>query len=113
MNERVANKSISCVPLNALRAFEAAARHMSMKEAALELGLTPSAVSARLRLLEKVLGCRLLGRVGSQLELTECGRELAPELTAGFAQIIGAVGGVRQDQRSKSAITDNNQTKAK
>ncbi len=37
------------VPLNALRAFEAAARHLSIKDAALELGVTPSAVSHQLR----------------------------------------------------------------
>ena len=36
------------VPLNALRAFEAAARHLSIKDAALELAVTPSAVSTRI-----------------------------------------------------------------
>ncbi len=99
MNEWVANKSISAVPLNALRAFEAVARHMSLKVAALELNVTPSAVSHRLRLLEKVFGCQLLRRVGGQLELTECGERLAPALTAGFAQIMDAVGDIRPQDK--------------
>ena len=97
MNEWVNKKSTSAVPLNALRAFEVSARHMSIRKAAIELNLTPSAISHRLRLLEKVLGCKLLQRVGSQLELTEVGESLAPALTAGFAQIMEAVGDVRRD----------------
>lgn len=95
MNEWVANRSISAVPLKALGTFEAAARHMSLKAAAHELNVTPSAVSHRLRLLEKVLDCRLFRRVGGKLELTECGAKLAPALTAGFAQIMDAVGNIR------------------
>jgi LysR family glycine cleavage system transcriptional activator len=98
MNEWIRQKSISAVPLNALLAFEAVARLMSIKAAALELNLTPSAISHRLRLLEKVLGCKLVGRVGSQLELTEIGRSLAPPLSAGFAQIMHAVGDVIHNQ---------------
>lgn len=50
------------VPLNALRTFEAAARHMSIKEGAFELSLTPSAVSYRLRILENALGRELFLR---------------------------------------------------
>lgn len=91
----------SDVPLNILRAFEAAARHMSIKKAAQELNLTPSAISHRLRLLEKRLGCRLLFRAGSHLELTEAGEALAPGLTAGFARIMEAVGDVRREQRKQ------------
>jgi DNA-binding transcriptional ArsR family regulator len=48
------------VPLNALRAFEAAARHMSIKDAAEEIGVTPSAVSHQLRILEDLLGVELM-----------------------------------------------------
>jgi len=99
MNELAVSKSISAVPLNALRAFEIAARNMSLKAAARELNVTPSAVSHRLRLLEKVLGCRLLRRVGGRLELTECGERLAPALTAGFAQIMNAVGDIRPQEK--------------
>lgn len=86
------------VPLNALRAFEAAARHLSIKDAAMELGVTPSAVSHQLRGLEDSLGLTLMRRVGPALELTEAGARLAPELTEGFARIVDAVGGLKQDR---------------
>lgn len=88
------------VPLNALRAFEAAARHLSVKGAAMELGVTPSAVSHQLRGLEDSLGLTLMRRVGPGLELTEAGAKLAPDLTEGFARIVGAVGGLQQDRCS-------------
>ncbi len=87
------------VPLTALRAFEAAARHLSIKEAAGEIGVTPSAVSHQLRVLETVLGVELMRRVGPRLELTETGRLLSPELTAGFGRIAGAVGLVRSERK--------------
>lgn len=87
------------VPLNALRAFEAAARHLSIKEAASEIGVTPSAVSHQVRLLEEMLGMELMRRVGSRLELTEAGKALAPELTAGFARIIEAVGALTAERK--------------
>ncbi|MBC2857445.1 LysR family transcriptional regulator [Stappia sp. 28M-7] len=87
------------VPLTALRAFEAAARHLSIKEAAGEIGVTPSAVSHQLRVLETVLGVELMRRVGPRLELTETGRMLSPELTAGFGRIAGAVGLVRSERK--------------
>ncbi|WP_108661787.1 LysR substrate-binding domain-containing protein [Acuticoccus kandeliae] len=85
------------VPLNALRAFEAAARHLSIKDAALELNVTPSAVSHQVRILEAALGYDLLRRVGQRLEVTEAGAALAPGLTEGFAQIARAVGAVRNE----------------
>jgi len=86
------------VPLNALRAFEAAARHLSAKDAALELGVTPSAVSHQLRTLEEALGVELLRRIGTRLELTEAGRRLAPGLNRGFEHIAQAVGNLRQER---------------
>ena len=104
MNEWVQKKSLSAVPLNGLLAFEAVARHMSIKAAAVELSLTPSAISHRLRLLEKVLGCKLVGRVGSRLELTEIGKSLASPLTDGFEQILHAVEGVRRHQPPSSEV---------
>lgn len=87
------------VPLNALRAFEAAARHLSIKAAAAEIGVTPSAVSHQLRLLEETLGVDLMRRAGPRLELTEAGRTLSPDLTAGFARIVSAVGTVTAERR--------------
>lgn len=87
------------VPLNALRAFEAAARHLSIKDAAGEIGVTPSAVSHQLRILEELLGVELMRRVGPRLELTETGRVLAPELTVGFSRIIEAVGSLKNERK--------------
>ena len=60
-------------PLNALRAFEAAARHLSMKEAAAELSVTPGAVSQLVRGLEARLGTQLFRRGNRTLVLTEAG----------------------------------------
>lgn len=87
------------VPLNALRAFEAAARHLSIKDAAAEIGVTPSAVSHQLRILEELLGVELMRRVGARLELTQTGRLLSPELTAGFSRINEAVGSLRKERK--------------
>ncbi|MCF3935719.1 LysR substrate-binding domain-containing protein [Acuticoccus sp. M5D2P5] len=86
------------VPLNALRAFEVAARHLSIKDAAQELSVTPSAVSHQLRILEASLGFDLMRRTGAGLELTEAGRALAPELTEGFSRIAQAVGTLRRER---------------
>ncbi|MGF7160418.1 LysR family glycine cleavage system transcriptional activator [Rhodoligotrophos appendicifer] len=87
------------VPLNALRAFEAAARHLSIKQAALELGVTPSAVSHQLRVLEDGLGLELLRREGAGLVLTSAGRSLSPELTSAFERITGAVTALRAPRK--------------
>lgn len=86
-------------PLTALRAFEAAARHLSIKAAAGEIGVTPSAISHQLRALETVLGVELMRRVGPRLELTETGQALSPELTAGFGRIAEAVGLLKSERK--------------
>lgn len=100
MSRTVNGKMGFSIPLNALRAFEAAARHMSIKEAAFELSLTPSAVSYRLRILENALERELFlrSRIGSRLELTEAGEALAPALTSGFDRIIDAVRNIQRDK---------------
>lgn len=87
------------VPLNALRAFEAAARHLSVKGAAAEIGVTPSAVSHQIRLLEDSLGVELLRRTGARLELTQAGRMLTPGLSNGFRQIAESVGTLQKDRK--------------
>ncbi|MBM3543546.1 MAG: LysR family transcriptional regulator [Alphaproteobacteria bacterium] len=93
--ERLAKKPSSAVPLNLLRAFEATARHMSMKEAAAELNLTPSAISYRVSLLEKILQCKLQQKIGARLTLTEAGDRLLAGLKIGFAHITQAVDTLR------------------
>ena len=77
-------------PLNALRAFEAAARHASMTSAAHELGVTQTAVSHQVRLLEDWLSPRLFVRLPGRLELTAAGRAWAGELREVFARLHGA-----------------------
>lgn len=78
-------------PLNALRAFEAAARHESVKLAGLELNISPSAVSHHIRQLEALLGQTLFVRDGRGLRLTEPGARLLPKLTEGFGLISAAL----------------------
>jgi LysR family glycine cleavage system transcriptional activator len=60
-------------PLNALRAFDATARHLSVRHAADELFVTPGAVSQQLKLLEQWLGQRLLDRGSRGIRLTATG----------------------------------------
>lgn len=77
-------------PLNALRAFEAAARHLSVKIAAEELCVTPGAVSQMLRTLEDHLGTKLFERVNRGIFLTAAGRDYLPPIRNAFRQIAEA-----------------------
>ena len=77
-------------PLNALRAFEAAARHLSFKLAAHELHVTPAAVGQQVKSLEARLGVRLFERLHKQLILTEAGQAYLPEISRGFRRIANA-----------------------
>ena len=58
------------LPLNALNAFEVAARHESFSKAAEELNVTPAAVSQQIRMLEELLGVQLFHRLNRGLALT-------------------------------------------
>ena len=78
-------------PLSALRAFEAAARHMSFSKAADELHVTPAAVSHQIHALEEDLGVRLFHRMNRSIELTASARVLLPGLTEAFAGIQSSV----------------------
>jgi len=82
-------------PLNALRAFEAAARHLSFKRAAEELSVTPTAISHQIRTLEAYLGCALFRRLTRALALTEQGEALLPQVREGMDCFAGAVARVR------------------
>jgi LysR family transcriptional regulator, glycine cleavage system transcriptional activator len=77
-------------PLNALRAFESAARHLSVKSAAAELCVTPGAVSQMLRNLEADIGVKLFERVNRGIRLTPAGREYLPPIRNAFRQIAEA-----------------------
>ena len=78
-------------PLSALRAFEAAARHMSFSRAADELFVTPAAISHQIHSLEQDLGVKLFQRLNRSIELTASGRVLLPGLSEAFAAIRASV----------------------
>lgn len=74
-------------PVNWLRAFEIAARHLSMSAAALELSVTPAAVSQQVRLLEDRLGEKLFVRHARGLRLTPAGEALVPACRESFERL--------------------------
>ena len=77
-------------PLNALRAFEAAARHLSFKLAAQELHVTPGAIGQQVKALENRLGVQLFEPLHKQLVLTEAAQAFLPEVCAGFRRLADA-----------------------
>jgi LysR family glycine cleavage system transcriptional activator len=82
-------------PLNALRAFEAAARHLSFKLAAHELHVTPGAIGQHVKALEERLGVRLFERLHRQLILTAAGQDYLPRVQGGFRRIAEATAQLR------------------
>lgn len=81
--------------LNAIRAFEAAARHASISRAAAELHVTPGAVSRQVKELEAALGVPLFERIPGGLRATNAGQALAEEAGRGLAAIAAGVSAVR------------------
>lgn len=93
-------------PLNALRAFEAAARQLSFVKAAAELHVTPAAVSHQVKALEEQLGVALFTRLPRGLVLSDAGRGMLPELAKGFAHFGRAVqGAVAGDVAGELKVT--------
>lgn len=92
-------------PLASLRAFEAAARHLSFTRAATELGMTQAAVSYQIRILEERMGTALFLRVGRQVELTPAAHALAAETTLAFDRIAAAYGEARGSAASVLSIS--------
>ena len=100
--------SRSLPPLNALKAFEAAARHVSFTLAAAELNVTHAAVSRHIRDLEAWLGIKLFVRTGRGVELTERGKGYAEELTRGFdilAHATDSASGRRRRRAQKLVVS--------
>jgi LysR family glycine cleavage system transcriptional activator len=88
-------------PLNALRAFEASARHLSFARAADELGVTASAISHQVKQLEEILGTALFVRMTRKIALTEPARSCLPLLTEAFDQMAEAVARFGGENRSR------------
>ena len=91
-------------PLNALRAFEAAARHLSFSAAAAELHVTPAAISHQIKTLEDDLGIKLFRRLNREVRLTDAGQACLPGLRDGFDRIAEAVG-LAQRQEAAGFLT--------
>jgi len=80
------------LPLNGLRAFEAAARHLSFTKAAIELFVTPAALGHQVKALEERLGVQLFRRLPRGLALTDEGQALLPVLTEAFDRMAAQLG---------------------
>src|SRR5882672_9669944 len=101
-------EKISCIKpmpqLNALRAFEAAARHLSLTKAAQELHVTPGALSHQIRGLEELLGLKLFERRVRSIALTRAGMQLYPGLRTGFIHIRDAVDALNEDGEERVLV---------
>lgn len=95
-------------PLLALRAFEAAAAHLSFQRAALELSVTPSAISHQVRALEDTLGQPLFRRLTRQLALTPAGQRLFDDLRTGFDVLEAGVDKLRRPAASQAVTLTTN-----
>lgn len=92
------------LPLNALRAFEAAARHLNFTRAAIELCVSQGAVSHQVAQLERRLGTRLFDRLPRGLALTDDGQALVPVLAETFDR-IGATLDLYADGGFRDAVS--------
>ncbi len=90
------------LPLNALRVFDATARHLSFTRAADELAVTPAAVGQQIRALEDMLGVVLFRRAAEGLELTPEAESGLPALRQGFLMLEESVRAMQSGQSSQS-----------
>jgi len=98
-------RRLSTVPLGALRAFEAAARHNSFKTAAAELAVTPAAISHQIKALEEHLGLILFDRLNRGLRLTAGGARLAETAGDAFARLERVLGELEASGQMAGAAT--------
>ncbi len=98
--EHIYNRSL--LPLNALRAFEAAARHLSFTRAARELNVTQGAVSRQVKRLETELSVPLFHRLHRKLRLTDQGQALFHPLNQALDTISDAIGNLKNQTKDLS-----------
>lgn len=89
---------MSLPPLNAVKAFEAAGRLENFSKAAVELNVTPSAISRQIKNLEAHLGVGLFARVGNEVRITAAGRLYLDYVQEAFAKLEAGTKAVRADQ---------------
>jgi LysR family transcriptional regulator, glycine cleavage system transcriptional activator len=92
------------VPVNWLRAFEVSARHLSLSAAAVELNVTPAAVSQQVRLLEHRLGEKLFVRHARGLRLTLAGEALVPACRESFERLDMALAELFGNRRHRQLV---------
>lgn len=92
-------------PLNALRAFESVARHLSVKEAASELNVTGGAISLQIRNLEEALGQPLFHRRARQMALTEAGQRYFLSVSAAFRVLKDATAALQVGRASVITVS--------
>ena len=95
---------LSHLPLNALRAFEATARHLSFTRAGLELRVTQAAVSQHVKVLEDRLGVQLFRRLPRGVALTDEGQSLLPSIVEAFGRLTETLNRF-EDGRYQDVIT--------
>jgi LysR family transcriptional regulator, glycine cleavage system transcriptional activator len=91
--------------LNALRAFEAAARHLSLTKAASELNVTPGALSHQIKALEARLGAKLFQRTARGLAFTDVGRDYLPVVRDAFNQLAAGTENLFGGQAQAATLT--------
>ncbi len=91
-------------PLNFIRSFECAARHLSFTKAAEELGYTQAAISTHVRALENYIGRDLFVRTARRIRLTEMGEAFLPTLREGLEKIDTATSAIATTSRDRSVV---------
>jgi DNA-binding transcriptional LysR family regulator len=103
-------EALAGLPLQTLRVFEAAARHLNMVRAAAELGMTQGAVSRQIKALEEGLREQLFRRGPRGLTLTEAGDVLAEYVARGFGELATGLRRIGQPRRRTTLIVSASRT---
>jgi LysR family transcriptional regulator, glycine cleavage system transcriptional activator len=94
-------------PLNSLKAFAAAAKHLSFTHAAGELFVTQGAISKQIKILESFLGTSLFKRIPGSLLLTNDGKQYLSNITAAFDIITQATSSILKQEQNEQALVIN------